>query len=104
MRDDERDRGEPVSDAVCVFRTGDEGLAAAVKSVLEGEGIRYIARSAELQELFGAGRGGGSINFAVGSVDFLVPREDAERARGVLGALREGFLRGDDDTGNDSGE
>lgn len=101
MKDDERDRGEPASDAVCVFRTGDEGLAAAVKSVLEGEDIRYVARSVEMQELFGAGRGGG-FNFAVGSVDFLVSRDDAERARGVLKALRDGFLRGDED--GDSGE
>ena len=101
MNDDERERGEPASDAICVFRTGDEGLAAAVKSVLEGEGIRYVARSVEMQELFGAGRGGGSINFVVGSVDFLVSRDDAERARGVLSALREGFLRGGD---SDSGE
>jgi len=103
MRDDERDRGEPVSDAVCVFRTGDEEFAAVVKSILEGEGIRYVARSVETRELFGAGGEGGGLNYTVGSVDFLVARDDAELARDVLGALRAGFLSGDD-TGKDSGE
>jgi hypothetical protein len=103
MKHDDRDREEPADDQVCVFRTGDEEIANAAKAVLDGEEIRYVARNVELQELFGAGRGGGGINFAVGSVDFLVSREDAERARGVLNALREGFLRGDG-AGNDSGE
>jgi hypothetical protein len=94
MKKDERDTGVPGSDLVCVFRTGDEGLVVIVKSILDGEGIQYIARNAELQDLFGVGRIGGSFNFVIGSVDFLVAPEDAARARTLLDALRKGFLSG----------
>ena len=94
MNSDERDTDEHGSDLVCVFRTGDEGLVAISKSILEGEGIKYIARNAELQDLFGAGLIGGSFNFVIGSVDFLVAPVDAERARTLLDALRKGFLSG----------
>lgn len=94
MKNDERDTGAPGSDLVCIFRTGDEGLAAIVRSILDGEGIQYIARNADLQDLFGVGRIGGSFNFAVGPIDFLVSPGDAERARAVLDALRQGFLGG----------
>ena len=94
MKSDERDTDEHGSDLVCVFRTGDEGLVAISKSILDGEGIQYIARNAELQDLFGVGRIGGSFNFVIGSVDFLVSPGDAERARALLDALRKGFLSG----------
>jgi hypothetical protein len=94
MNNDERDTAVPGSDLVCVFRTGDEGLVAISKSILDGEDIRYIARSAELQDLFGVGRIGGSFNFVIGSVDFLVAPEDAERAGALLDALGKGFLGG----------
>lgn len=94
MKNDERDTGVPGADLVCVFRTGDEGLVAISKSILDGEGIQYIAQNAELQDLFGVGRIGGSFNFVIGSVDFLVAPGDAERARALLDALRKGFLSG----------
>ncbi len=94
MSSDDRDTDAPRTDLVCVFRTGDEGLVAIVRSLLDGESIPYIARNAETQDLFGVGRLGGSFNFVVGSVDFLVRPEDAERSRGVLDALRQGFLSG----------
>jgi Putative prokaryotic signal transducing protein len=104
MKNHERDTGVPGSDLVCVFRTGDEGLVAIGKSILEGEGIQYIARNAELQDLFGVGRIGGSFNFVIGSVDFLVSPGDAERARALLDALRQGFLSGGAAESDDSRE
>jgi hypothetical protein len=104
MNSDELNKGEPGADPVCVFRTGDDGLAAVVKSILEVEGIRYIARSVETRELFGAGGDGGGPNYTVGSVDFLVARDDAERVRHVLDALRAGFLSGGAGEDGDSGE
>jgi hypothetical protein len=94
MSSDELNRGEPAADPVCVFRTGDEELAAVVKSILEGEGIQYVMRNVETRELFGAGGAGGGLNYTIGSVDFLVPRDDTERVRHILDALRAGFLSG----------
>ena len=104
MKSDERDTDEHGSDLVCVFRTGDEGLVAIGKSILDGEGIQYIARNAELQDLFGVGRIGGSFNFVIGSVDFLVAPGDVERARALLDALRQGFLSGGAAQSEDSRE
>ncbi len=104
MNIDEMNRGEASADPVCVFRTGDEDLAAVVKSILEGEGIRYVARSVETHELFGAGGDGGGPNYTIGSVDFLVARDDAERVRLILDALRAGFLSGGAGEDGDSGE
>ena len=104
MNDGERGEKTPERDLVCIFRTGDEGLVAIVKSILDGEGILYIARGAEVQDLFGVGRIGGSFNFAVGPVDFLVRPEDAPRSRAVLDALREGFLTGGAAEPEDAGD
>jgi hypothetical protein len=104
MNSGELNRGEPADDPVCVFRTGDEELAAVVKSILEGEEIKYVARSVETHELFGAGGDGGGLNYTVGSVDFLVARDDVERVRRILDALRAGFLSGGAGEDGDSGE
>jgi len=70
----------------------------------EGEGIRYVARSVETRELFDAGGDGGGLNYTVGSVDFLVARDDAERVRHILDALRARFLSGGAGEDGDSGE
>lgn len=102
MSTPDRDTGASDPDLLCVFRTGDEGLVAIVRSILDGENIPYVARNAELQDLFGAGRLGGSFNFAVGSVEFLVRPEDAERTRAVLDALKQGFLSGGAPDGPDA--
>ena len=37
MNDGERGAKTPERDLVCIFRTGDEGLVAIVKSILDGE-------------------------------------------------------------------
>jgi hypothetical protein len=104
MSSGEWDIDTPESDLVCIFRTGDEGLVTIVTAILDGEGIQYVARNADPQDLFGVERGGGSFNFAVGSVDFMVRPVDAARARAVLDALRQGFLSGGAAESKDSEE
>ena len=81
MHDPEQD------DLVTVFRAGDPGLVSVVHSLLEGEGIDYIARNDNLQDLFGWGRIGSGFSILVGPVEFQVRRADLERAEAVLREL-----------------
>jgi hypothetical protein len=69
-----------------VLRTADAGLIPLAKSLLEGEGIEYLVRGENLQDLFGAGRLGG-YNYITGPAEFLVHPHDAERARTLLEGL-----------------
>lgn len=74
---------EPHLELVPVFRTVDAGLVALAKSLLEGEGIEYMARGEGLQDLFGWGRLAG-FNPVVGPVEFVVRSDDAPRVRSLL--------------------
>lgn len=74
---------EPNLELLPVFRTGDAGLVALAKSLLEGDGIEYMARGDGLQDLLGWGRLAG-FNPAVGPVEFVVRSDDAPRARALL--------------------
>ena len=71
-----------------VFRTGDAFLIPLAKSLLEGEGIEYLVRGENLQDLFGIGRLGG-YNYVTGPAEFWVHAHDAERARTLLEGLGE---------------
>ena len=75
---------------VCVLRTADEGLASLVKSMFDGDGLRYVVRGEGLQDLLGWGRGGG-FNYIVGPAEFLVHQDDADRARALLQAEASGL-------------
>jgi hypothetical protein len=79
---------EPTPDVelVRVLATGDAGLIALAKSLLEGETIDYFVRGDGLQDLFGLGRMT-SYSFAMGPAEFLVRAEDADRARELLEGL-----------------
>ena len=79
---------EPTPDVelVPVLATGDAGLIAIAKSLLEAEKIDYLLRGDGLQDLFGAGRLTG-YSFAMGPAEFLVRSEDADRARELLDGL-----------------
>jgi Putative prokaryotic signal transducing protein len=81
--DDER-TPDPDIELVPVFETGDAGLIAVVKSILEGEGIDYLVRGEGVQDLFGAGRLTAGFNYITGPAQFLVRSEDKERARELL--------------------
>lgn len=85
-------------ETICVLRTADEGLASLVKSMFDGEGIRYVVRGEGLQDLLGWGRVGG-FNYIVGPAEFLVHQDDADRARALLQA--EGSGLADESTESD---
>ena len=76
---------EPVPDAelVCVLATGDAGLTAIAKSLLEGEDIDFFVKGEGLQDLFGLGRLTG-FSYAMGPAEFWVRADDAERTRLLL--------------------
>ena len=79
---------EPTPDVefVSILATGDPGVIAFAKSLLEGEQIDYFVRGDGLQDLFGLGRMTG-FNFAMGPAEFLVRSDDADRARELLDGL-----------------
>ena len=75
---------DPTIELVPVFETGDAGLTAIVKSILEGEGIDYLVRGEGVQDLLGAGRLTAGFNYLTGPARFLVRRDDEQRAREIL--------------------
>lgn len=79
----------PDAELVRVFTTGDQGLIAIAKSLLEAEAIDFFVRGDGLQNLFGYGVISGGFNFIVGPAEFWVREEDAERALDVLQGLGE---------------
>lgn len=79
---------EPTPDAalVPVLATGDAGVIAIAKSLLEAEKIEYFVRGEGLQDLFGVGRVTG-YSFAMGPAEFWVRSDDADRAHELLDGL-----------------
>ena len=81
----DRARPEPTPDAelVPVLATGDPGVIAVAKSLLDGDGIDYFVRGEGLQDLFGLGRVTG-FSYVVGPAEFWVRADAAARARVLL--------------------
>jgi hypothetical protein len=79
---------EPTPDAelVCVLATGDAGLIAVARSLLEGDEIDYFVKGDGLQDLFGLGRISG-FSYAMGPAEFWVREEDGDRAKELLASL-----------------
>jgi hypothetical protein len=75
---------DPAIELVPVFQTGDAGLTAIAKSILDGEGIDFLVRGEGVQDLFGWGRMTAGFNYITGPAQFLVRSEDEARAREVL--------------------
>lgn len=76
----------PDLELVPVFATSDQGRIALAKSLLENEAIDYMVRGEGVQDLLAWGRVIG-FNPVVGPVEFIVRRDDAERARHLLSDL-----------------
>ena len=77
---DERSSGEPVT----VLESGDPGLMAVAKSLLEQAGIQYFAQGEGVQDLFAWGRFGTGFSPFVGPIRLQVAAEDAEEATAIL--------------------
>jgi hypothetical protein len=72
----EREAGGPVT----VLESGDPGLIAVAKSLLDSAGIQYFAKGEVLQNLFGWG-----LNPLVGRlVELQVASDDADDAKALL--------------------
>ena len=77
---------DPTVEFVLVLSTGDAGMIAVAKSLLEGEAIDFFVRGDGLQDLFGLGRITG-FSYAMGPAEFWVREADAGRARERLSGL-----------------
>jgi hypothetical protein len=97
-------RSEADARPVTVLSTGDPGLMALAKSLLQAEGIPFFTRGEAGQDLFGLGRIGG-FNVIVGPAVLLVRSMDAEDARALLEGIEDGVpveSEGRDAFGDDS--
>ena len=71
---------------VNVFETGNPALIAVVESLLDDEGIDFLTRNENLQDMFGGGRLAG-FNQILGPVQFWVREEDVAAAKQLLADL-----------------
>lgn len=81
---------EPRDDWTELFFTYDDVEAGIVKNLLEGENISVVVRSSKISPY--------PVNIGkMGEVRLLVRSDDAERAREVLKAMKEGPRQENDD-------
>jgi Putative prokaryotic signal transducing protein len=78
----------PDVELVSAFETGDPGLIAVVKSLLDAAEIDYFVRGDGLQDLAGFGRITG-YSYVFGPAEFWVRAADADRVRDLLKDLTE---------------
>lgn len=69
---------------ITVLESGDPGLLAIAKSILEAAGIQYFAKGEGVQDLFAAGRFGTGFNPFTGAVELQVAAEDGDQAKALL--------------------
>lgn len=81
---------------VTVFKTGDPGLIALVKSILQSADIPFTTKGEGIQDLAGLGRLGSGYNFIFGPVEIQVSRADASVARALLEDLEPGSRQAGD--------
>lgn len=71
-----------------VYATGDPGIIALIKSILESAAIPYFIKGEETQNLFGIGTLGLGYNAMLGPMEVWVRAEDKEAARELLSELK----------------
>jgi Putative prokaryotic signal transducing protein len=72
---------------VTVFATGDPGLLAIAKSILQSADVLFATRGEGLQNIIGVGHLSGAFNPLTGPMELQVRAEDAEDARLLLADL-----------------
>ena len=77
------------SDLITVFESGNKGVVAFVKSILDSAEIPYLAKGENIQNLFGLGVIGTGFNPISGPVQIQVSREDESVARELLAEIDE---------------
>lgn len=80
-------RQRPQSEDVVVLMTGDRGVLALAKSLLDSAAITYAVTSDCVEDFFGWGRLGAAYNFVTGPAKIFVHRNDEQAAREVIGEI-----------------
>ena len=81
------DPGEPDLALVKVYEAGNAAVIPMIESLLSSAGIEFMMKSETIQDLFGWGRVGSNLNFAIGPVEFFVREDVADEARALLETL-----------------
>lgn len=69
---------------VTVLTTGNHGLIALAKSILDDAEIGYYAKNESTQDLIGLGVFGTGFNIAIGPIELQVFEENVEEAKKLL--------------------
>lgn len=72
---------------VTVLASGDPGLMAVAKSLLQSADIPFLVQGEGVQDLFGVGRVGSGFNIVTGPAKLQVGLDDADDARELLSDL-----------------
>jgi len=75
---------------ITVFSTGNHGLIALAKSILDDAKIGYYAKNENSEDLIGIGVVGTGYNPVIGPIELQVLEENAEEAKRLLKELSEG--------------
>jgi|GEM_PF-158060 len=81
--------GDPKAGLVKIYEAGNAAVIPMIESVLNSADIEFMTRSEPIQDLFGWGRFGSNLNYAIGPIEFYVREEAADEARALLQALPE---------------
>ena len=77
---------------VTIFATGNHGVIALAKSMLDDAGIEYYAKNERTEDLIGLGVVGTGYNPVIGPIELQVLEENAEEAKNLLKDLSEGQM------------
>ena len=82
---------------ITVYSSGNHGLIAVAKSLLDDAGIEYYAKNERTEDLIGLGVVGTGYNPVIGPIEIQVLEENAEEAINLLKDVKEE----DSDTGDE---